>query len=291
MNFKRSGRPTSIHMKKLLAAFSMAALCVSAFAAGADELFPNNKFRAYQTYEALGPAATIGGRAIYKGGRNWQIADLADFVNNMNVMIGRVILVSPHNGEYFLEMAITSSMSSGSEDGYFSANVCNPAIPHALRVNKVSGHNDNCLIVSHQTRSIYNQPVPGLQVIVRNSKSNWRLYEVRLFINLALVGFPNSTPEEWNSGGVEKDPARRQFVDNMEKWARALQSGVDSAIDYSKPAQAFGAVPDIETVFKPLTAPVGVAAVRYGKTPNTSIDYVYCPALERMIDSAQETCR
>lgn len=277
-------------MKKLLAAFITAVLCGSTFAADTDELFPNSKPREYHSFEPLNANASIGGRAIYTGGRKWGLASLHSFTNNMGVEIGQAILSSPHEGRYFLEMSVIASISSVQEGGYFAADLCNPATLSLVRVSVPSGKHDNCLLVRQQSVNISGQAVPALTVSVRNSKSNWRLYDFGLIVSLEPLGFPNTSEAEWMPEAVAKDPRKKLLVEQIEQWARTLQRAVDKAMDYSKPATAFEGVADIESVFKPLPRFSAVIASSDVRQPNASIDYVYCPAQERMINPAQESC-
>lgn len=269
----------------------MVLLCTHALANDAQELFPNQKSKAYQYSEVLDSNASVGGRAIYQGGRQWHIADLSNTSNNMNIQIGRAVLVSPHDDDLFLMMTLTTSLSAGSESGYFTADLCSPANSALVKISKAVGKFDNCLTIQYSTMQIYSQPMPGLQMTVRNSKSNWRLYDMRLFVNLALVGYPNASAEEWSSAAVQADAGKQQFVERITQWARTVQDGVDKAMDYSKPATAFDGVESIDSVFKPKSSGAKPAVARYSSAPNSSIEYVYCDALGRMVNPAQEQCR
>lgn len=265
-------------------------LCSHAPMGNGQELFPSNKSKSYERGETLDSNATIGGRVIYRGGRVWQIANLSTVTNNMDMQFGTVELVSFHEGDFFLGMAVTSALTSPMENGYFSADLCSPSNIQLVKVSKAVGLNDNCLLIQHHTIKTYNQAVPGLLVTVRNSKSSWRLYEMRLFVNLALIGYANSTADEWSLAGVQKDTGKLLFVERMEQWAKTVQDGVDRGLDFSKPATAFDGIEGIESIFKPRATGNRPIVARYSNSPNSSIQYTYCGVLERMINPAEEQC-
>lgn len=254
-----------------------------------QELFPDTNAREYRPFERLEPESTIGGRPIFSGGRNWLIAQLEAAPNNMGTKIAGVSLVSPHRGDYFLEMSTVASISSSQEAGYFAADLCSPSVKAIIKVSKPSGRNDNCLLVAHDIANLGNRTIPGLMITVRNSKSNWRLYQVRLFANLEVLGFPNATAEDWSATAIEGDPGKKQLIDNLKPWAESLQAAVDKAIDYSKPANAFASLAPIDSILPAVQMPAQSSNFASNKSASPSTNYVYCSTLERMVNE-QESC-
>ena len=225
------------------------ALCQSAFA---EDLFSDGNAREITPLTTLSAGTTMGGYPLFEGGRSWKLVSSKATSNNKDIRIGIAQMISPQGGNYFAEMSVTAALGGGAggEDGYFSADICNPAVTHLYRVNRGAGTTDNCLTVDPYAATIRDKPITTLLIRVRNAQSNWRLYDVSLVLNLAPLGFQNTATSDWSEMNIASDSKKRAFLTKVFVWSRQLQDAVNKAIAYSKPQDAFAGVPPLSTLFE-----------------------------------------
>jgi hypothetical protein len=216
--------------------------------AGAEELFPNGNPGKMAQYSELPKGSTVGGYPLYTGGRTWYVLTQRADNNNMDLRILSAAVISPQDGDFFTEMHVTTSMGAASTDGYFSADLCSPSNPHLFVLNKASGRNDNCLTINPRMVKMQSGEITLLIVKVRNSQSSWRLYDLTLVLNPAQLGFPATTVADWSLDAIAADPKKKLAFDKIVAWAKQLQDGVNKAIAFSKPQDAFDGVPPIQTL-------------------------------------------
>lgn len=214
----------------------------------ADELFPNGNPRALPKFSELPSGTTVGGYPLYTGARNWYLMMHRADTANLDVRIASASLVSPQDGDYFAEMTIAASITGSTEEGYYTGNLCSPNSSQLFMQNKGAGRNDNCLLVDPVSAKIGGAELPLLLVKVRNSQSSLRLYDLTFYFNLHKFGFPDTTIADWSASAVAADPRKKQTVDKVVAWAKQLQDGVNKAIAFSKPQDAFDGVPPIQTL-------------------------------------------
>lgn len=224
-------------------------LAMGVNAAGAQDLFPDRKPRKIESSaELLAPGTTMGGYPLYMGGRSWYLLKSKVDINNLDIPIASAHLISPVEQAYFAEMYMVASIGGASQEGYFSADLCNPGKPHLFMLNKGVGRNDNCLLIDPLAGKISGVDTTLFLINVRNSQSSWRLYDLSMFLSLNKMGFPGTTAADWTEAAVALDPKKKQFVAKVAAWARQLQDSVNTAIAFSKPQNAFDTVPDIQTL-------------------------------------------
>ncbi len=221
----------------------------------AQDLFPDGTARDIPRLTVLASGTTIGGYALYDGGRTWKLISNKASANNMNIRIGSAQMISPIGGDYFAEMNVATAMGGGSESGYFSADICNAGTAHLYMVNLGAGTRDNCLTIDPYLATINNKGITTLAIKIRNAQSNWRLYDMRLLLNLSLMGFPGTSTSDWGELSVSTDPKKKRFVTKVSTWAKQLQEAVNTAIGFSKPKDAFAGVPPISTLIEANSEP------------------------------------
>jgi hypothetical protein len=67
-------------------------------------------------------------------------------------------------------------------------------------------------------------------------------------LNPAQLGFPATTVADWSLDAIAADPKKKLAFDKIVAWAKQLQDGVNKAIAFSKPQDAFDGVPPIQTL-------------------------------------------
>jgi hypothetical protein len=71
-----------------------------------------------------------------------------------------------------------------------------------------------------------------------------------LALNLELLGFTETREQDWSPEAIRTSPQRKGFVEQLQKWAEALQDASARAIDFSKPQDAFAKVPSLRTLMQ-----------------------------------------
>lgn len=259
----------------------------------AADLFPKGVSRPFQKQDVLEDDATMGGYAIYQGGRSWKILEIGDQSNNMDIKIGSAQLLSPIGNSFFAEMHLTTSLSGSEQNGYFSADVCSPAKEHLVVVKKASGTMDNCLTIDPFWARIGGRDLATLVIHIRNSQSNWRLYDSRIYLNLAYLGAPRGTASDWSADAVAKDLEKKQVVDKVANWAKQLQDAINKAIAYSKPQDAFVSVPPISSLLVVNEAVLQAQSqpqVFVPSKPQPGSSYVFCESTKKMVLESSQDC-
>lgn len=223
-------------------------MALGAHMVGAEELFPNGYPSKIAKYAELPKDSTVGGYPFYTGGRTWYVMEHKADNNNLDVRILNIALSSPQDGDFFTEMYVTTSMGAASTEGYFAADLCSPSTRHLFMLNKASGRVDNCLTINPHVAKMQSGEMTLFVVKVRNSQSSWRLYDLTMVLNPAKLGFPATTGADWSLNAIAADPKKKQAFDKIVAWAKQLQDGVNKAIAFSKPQDAFDGVPPIQTL-------------------------------------------
>jgi len=257
----------------------------------AADLFPKGTSRSFQRLDTLEDGATIGGYAIYQGGRAWKTLDVQDRANNMNIRIGTAQFVSPVENNFFAEMHVVASLTGAEETGYFSTDVCSPAKEHLFVSKKMNGLMDNCLTIDPYGANIGGRDIAILIVNIRNSQSSWRLYDTTLLLNLAYLGYPNTTAADWSVAAVSKDANKGKLVEKVGSWAKQLQDGVNTAIGYRKPQDAFASVPPISSLMVLDEAALKAQAFNaLPLGPKKGSSYVFCESSKTMVLEGSQGC-
>jgi hypothetical protein len=261
--------------------------------AQADELLPKGAPRSFQRMDILEEGATIGGYPIYQGGRLWRTLAIQARANNMDIKIGSAQFISPVGDEFFAEMDLVASLSGDAQNGYFSADVCSPAKEHLVISKRAFGTMDNCLTIDPYSANIGGREIAVLAVKIRNSQSNWRLYDMTIFLNLAYLGYPDSTTADWNAAAVAGDAGKGRLIEKISGWGKQLQTSVNNAIAYSKPQDAFVSVPSISTlmVLDETTPPAKKQTSFFPSAKaNVGNSYVYCESSKKMVIEGSQDC-
>lgn len=228
-----------------------AAVILSALAShgvGAEDLFPGGTPRKVAQFSPLPLDTTVGGYPLYTGGLTWYLLGHETAETNLDVRILSASMRSLRDGDFFADMYIAASSGGATGDGYFTADLCSPGKPHLYMHNKSVGRNDNCLFIDPYVVKMQSGDATMFFIKIRNSQSSARLYDLSILVNPAKLGFPATTLADWNPSAVNNDPKKQQIVDKLVVWAKLLQDGVNKAIAFSKPQNAFEGVPAIQTL-------------------------------------------
>jgi hypothetical protein len=211
-----------------------------------EDIFRDNSSQNYRSITPLSIDATVGGYPIFQGGITWYVISASSTENNVRIKLGNLHLVSTIDEDYFAEMIINTNLSQG--NSYFAAETCRES--HLFKNNKGGGKFDNCMTIDPQSIVLAEGNKTILLIGVRNSKEKARLYDIRLGISLDKLGFPGTNIYDWTEDAIRQDQLKSNFFDQIIAWANKLQNGVEKAIDYNKPSDAFVSVPSFNDVIK-----------------------------------------
>jgi hypothetical protein len=163
-----------------------------------------------------------------------------------------------------------------------------------VKVNKGSVRYDNCLVIDPWVVTIQNQSITTLLVRIRNSQNNWRLYDLGLLLAVDGLGFAGSSVADWKAAALEKDSEKKKFLEQLTAWAKALQDGVNRAIAYDKPQDAFKDVPPLNTLLSIEAKGKQMFFDRALTEPRpahkSGISWVYCESQKKMLSENDKSC-
>lgn len=212
--------------------------------AHSEDLFDNNLARDYKSTSTIKADSTIGGYPIFQGGRVWRVLSGKTTSNNINLKLANIQLISPIANEYFAEIHLMVNLENHSS--YYTSDVCNGS--HLYKLNKGGGQYDNCLTINPYMARIRGNNVNTLRINVRNSQQGARIYDLNLLLSLSQLGFPRTEIQDWTENVVSQDIEKKKLLGKVTDWAKKLQDGVNKAIEYSKPLNAFSEVPPINSL-------------------------------------------
>lgn len=266
--------PASFAVRPLRVLAVLLLACMAALPAWAADMYDGVTPRAFTRGEPLAAGSTIGGYPIYQESQQWRVLNvLKPITNSMGVAYGTVILSQQVDQQFFAEMVVSANLNQVGGDFYLTSDSCGGQF--LFKVNKATvGRGDaawdNCLTIGTHVAEIARKRLTLLDVRVTNSLGGGRYYRVNVLIDPARMGFADTLESDWTTSALASDPARKLFADQLLAWATQLQSAVESAVQWRKPADAFGKVVSLRSLMVvPSVPPVPRAsAVNTAKAPS-----------------------
>ncbi|WP_394791391.1 hypothetical protein [Rhodoferax sp.] len=223
----------------------------------AADLFSDSFSREFVQTAKLASDTTIGGYAIYRGGQEWEVVSGSVDANNLQVKIGRVRLWTAVGQDFLADMYLTNNLTQNG-NAYYVSDIC--AGPHLAKSDKSGRNVDNCMTLDAHSVAQGSGALTTLRLTIRNSKQGSRLYQISMLVSLAPLGFPNTGVSDWTPASVAADAEKKKLIDKVSQWAQLLQDGVDKAMAYSKPQNAFDDVPPLRSLLPASDSSKAVAA-------------------------------
>jgi hypothetical protein len=261
----------------------------------AQELFPKEVARTFEPAQLLESDATIGGYAIYQGDIPWHVLDLKTNENNVGTKFGKARLVAVIGNDFLGEAYLSANINNRSSTrGYYSADLCSAATKHLVVIDKVRGELDNCMTIDALHANVGGRDMVLLFTHIRNTQSNNRLYDVSIYLNVAHLGFPNSSIADWTSENIANDTKKSQLLEKVTNWAKQLQDGINAAVAFGKSQDAFASVPPISSLMVSNAALYKEAFEAYisqKKRPKAGVSYVFCESSKTMVAEGSSDCQ
>lgn len=116
-------------------------------------------------------------------------------------------------------------------------------------------------------------------------------------MNLTYLGYPSTTISDWSHAAVAKDADKKKFIEKVGNWAKQLQDGVNTAIGYRKPQDAFASVPPLsslmvldEAVLKAQAQGAFPFVTKNTQSRNAGSSYIFCESSKTMVLEGSQDC-
>lgn len=204
---------------------------------------------------AVAPGTTLGGYAIYPNGNQWHFlssrVDESSERRYGRIVYGSVSLLRYEGNDFLAQMDATVILTPSVRPIYWTDDPCSGE--HLLRVTYAvnTGNEttfDNCLTVDPYVATIGKKSLTTLATKITNRQSGTRYYVLNIHLNPAALGQGDTVAADWTRDALAQNPARAMFFSRVTDWAKKLQAGVNQAIAFSKPQDAFKDVPPLRSL-------------------------------------------
>lgn len=235
---------------RALASFLFTIFLYATPLAHAEDLFVDGLARNIKPLTVLSEGTTIGGYPLFDGGLSWRfLSSSTSTTPNFGIKFGESQLAGFKENSLQAIMAVAANLAQVSNIGYYGGNPClSGTLPLLHKLDKSVRHTDNCLTIAPAQVKIDGKNQTFLAIYINNSQGNWRSYTLHLLILSDALGFPNSSVNDWTPESVANDPAKKDLLERLRKWAEKMQDSVNTAIGYNKPKDAFSGVPPISSL-------------------------------------------
>jgi hypothetical protein len=233
---------------RLIGFFVALTVSLANVSAAADDLFIDGKPGGLKVGREIAPQTTIGGYPIYNDAEGWRLMDISNRASGaMNgaepVSQGQVTMWQVGtDGATTAQMTVLVNIASVSTDQYMTGDPCGG--DHLVTLKKSTSRDDNCLTVDVAGRGAFT--FFGVRLI--QTRSAGRIYFLYLSLGAGALGFPGTMVADWTPEAIKADANKMALLEKMTAWAKLLQEGSEKAITFSKPADAFSAVPSYRTL-------------------------------------------
>jgi len=226
-----------------------------------SELFPNGVLRNIAYREVIEQDVTIGGYPILLAGEKWQFEKGkagSSTGGRSPIKMGSVTLAHFEGTKLFAMQSINVTTESGSNTYW----VGEPCSPNHLVIRQVKkAREDHCLTIDPLSTSVGNKPVMLLNLVITQSGSQGRYYQVAFGLNLEMLGFLDSSAAEWNETSIKADKRKAKLIEKVTIWAENYFALSNELINYTKPPpNLFEKVPPYRDL---VPSPFGLKGEKY----------------------------
>lgn len=237
-------------MRKHIAIAMMAA--TTAVSVHAGDLFPDGKPMAFESGMYLPSGTTMGGYPIYPGFDAWRLmqlevsnADAQGGADSVRLGISVLADFAANADDPRAIMVMVANLSYAGVNQYWTGEPCKGA--HLFALNKGGGTNDNCITIDVVPPSD-RWTSTKLEVKATQSASSGRMLRIRMLLDPSQFGLAHSTERDWNTEALAQAPERQAFMQRLQKWADSFLDASHKALAFSKPQDAYTAVPGLNAL-------------------------------------------
>lgn len=218
----------------------------------AADLFKDGKPVPMKKGSEIAASTTISGYPMYLDSGAWRLVKIetsmpdtlgaADSLSHGEVTMLQVDATSTP----VASMAVLVNLTSTGDNLYMGGSPCAGA--HIVSVNKGAGLYDNCLTIDANASDPSKSEGTNFAIRITQSRSGGRLYILDLRVLASVLGVRGTYLADWQADAIQASAEKKAFVERLKKWAVSLQDASSRAVEFSKPADAFAAVPSYRTL-------------------------------------------
>lgn len=218
--------------------------------AHAADFFDGNKAREVINNQKISADATINGYPVYQGGGDWLhvFSAVSDTNGPAPLNLGTISLIHfNENKKMDAYQIVTANLSQSSSSSGWAGAPCSGEFLYTRA--RVRGRDDDCLSIKATTENTANNTTTTyLEIKVTQSTSGGRYLVNYLKLNPDFFGHPGTGLGDWTKAMVETNQPRKEYFGRLIEFGHSFQDAVKSALNYSKPLDAFKDVPSISWI-------------------------------------------
>lgn len=229
--------------------FTVIVLVVSMANLSAEDLFQDGKLRQVNSGDRILATDTIGGYPIFQDDGRWKFVSGKESASTGGASTTRMgsVLLDYAQGTYLLaRQSLLASVDAGGMNNSWTGSPC--SADHLVIRNKGQGRQDNCMTIDPKIINLGTTPTLFLAIVLTNSGSSGRYYQMSLYVNADLLGVRNTGLGDWTKEELQAKPYKQEALDRLTAWAEPLQDGSIRAFDYSKPQDVYAKIPSLMTL-------------------------------------------
>lgn len=219
---------------------AMFLLALAAHAANAADLFVDRKLRPIKQGDAISSSDTVGNFALYPGESKWTFEDGKTDISVGPAVIpfGYVRLVHKEGNAFVAGLEVWATLNLSASSLGYQLNSCDDTVLYSKRGR--ADYAETCVTA----RVAQNNGGPlYFHVRAIAASRNGALLDQRVTVPADIVGFRNSSIQDWTEIGLKSKPRRKAFVERLTAWSEAFMAATASAFQGSTAAQAYKNVP------------------------------------------------
>jgi hypothetical protein len=231
---------------KLLITLGVAIFSTLCFSA---DLFQDGKLREIKNGDPIVATDTVGGYPIFQDDGRWKFTSGRRYDSTGGadpIRMGTVLLDYYQGTRLLARQSLSTSLDSGGVNRSWSGDPC--SFDHFFIRNKSKGKQDQCMTIDPKIVNLGNTPTLFLTIVLTNSGSNGRYYQMWLYVNADLLGIKNTGLGDWTKELLKTKPHLQTAFDRLSKWGELLQDASMKTLDYSKPLDIYKDIPSLMTL-------------------------------------------
>lgn len=235
---------------RLVGIFVVLAMVTSSVSAG--DLFNDGKPMEFVKGAAVEPATTIGGYAMLHDVGTWHLLDLGGTMSAtqgdaQSIKRGYATMLQVDtSGAVVGSLSMAVNLTTTGQNQFTLGTPCGGT--HIVTLKKGAGVYDNCMTIDADSFQSQSGPATFFSIKVTQTRSGGRIYVIDLRLVADVLGFSGTRVSDWSEDALGDTKDRAALIQRMKAWGEQLQDATGRAIDFSKPADAFAAVPSYRTL-------------------------------------------
>lgn len=213
----------------------------------AADLFNDGKVVDFSKGQVLDATTTIGGYPIYKDDGAWRLlfvgSNMASTQGDAeSIKFGQATMLQINpSGAPVGVLTVVVNLTNTGQNQYMLGEPCQGA--HLVTLKKGAGLYDNCMTVDLESAKQLGAAGSMFTIKVTQTRSGGRAYIMQLRLVAEDLGFPGTEVADWSEDRLRTDKDKAALVQRLKVWGEKLQDAAGRAVEFSKPADAFAAVP------------------------------------------------